>query len=119
MTIWTQPNFRLFWLGGRPREITLNFGPRRFNYQDKDLLNFSEWNQFEIWTKEIKKDEFRMIFKLNGNIVDPFSPNNTIVSKIIPKIYPEELFVYAGPGWPDVEFFPGKIRNLLISLGVQ
>ena len=52
---------------------------RRFNYQDKDLLNFSEWNQFEIWTKEIKKDEFRMIFKLNGNIVDPFSPNNTIV----------------------------------------
>ena len=63
----------------------------------------------------MKENQFRLTFKLNGKIVAPRSSNVTLLSKIVPNIYAEELFVYSGPGTPDIDFFPGKIKNLLIK----
>ena len=88
---------------------------RRFNVDDQGLLNFEEWNQFEIWTEEIEKNEFSITFKINDKIVAPLSSNGTFLSKIVPSIYDENIFVYVGPGTPDIEFFPGKIRHLTIK----
>ena len=45
----------------------------------------------------------------------PGSSNATLLSKIVPNVYAEELFVYAGPGAPSIGFYPGKLENLLIK----
>ena len=56
-----------------------------------------------------------MTFKLNGKVVPPYSSNVTLLSKIVPKIYPGEVFVFAGPGKDGIELLPGKIRRLFIK----